>query len=526
MLLSGCGGHGEQASSSSSTYAFDDFHAGVALMEQHNFLKAAERFEKVVAGAPTWYAAQFNCGLAYMNSQVDDEKARAHLETAARLRPDLPWAHSALGVLVEHLPVEGGKAAIGAFRKVVDLDPNDARANFNLGRLLLSEGRTQDDQAAIAEGLKYLERSFELDPYLGAALYQLQQQYMRTDREKAMALLKRFQELKEHKAETLTSTKYTEQGRYAEVIRTVEPELEPRPPAEVPVKFVEATETMGLPAAVAAPGAAGFLGVTVADLDGNDTEDLLLVMPGEGAPLAYFAGDGKGRFARTEIGLPATGSNVACLAGDYDRDGDLDVYLVGKEKNALLQSHLLELDSNRRGEAPKRGTLTLTDVTAATGTAGPGGPCLACAFADADHDGDLDLFVTSYGVQNQLLSNNTDGTFTDIAPQNGLDLKGVKWRKVLFTDVDGDHDTDILLLGEGTPARLFLNDRIQRYHEAPAGSLPADATTNAFGAATGDTDGDQDLDLLICRGPDTPAVLLENGGRGSFKVDAGARLAT
>src|SRR5215831_149388 len=209
MTLSGCGGCSKSSSSPPpGSYDFDDFHAGVALMDQHSFLKAAERFEKVLAGAPQWYAALFDSGLAYMNSQVEYDKARERLEAAARLRPDLPWAHFALVILFENRQVEGNNAAIGAFRKVVDLDPSDSRARFNLGRLLLAEGRAQNDQAAIAEGVKELERSLELDPYLGAAAYQLQSYYMRTDRAKATALLNRFQELKDHKAETLTGTKY------------------------------------------------------------------------------------------------------------------------------------------------------------------------------------------------------------------------------------------------------------------------------------------------------------------------------
>src|SRR5262245_2633986 len=88
MALSGCGGCGKSSSPASGSYAFDDFHAGVALMDQHSFLKAAERFEKVLATAPDWYAAMFNCGLAYLNSQTEYDKARARLEAAVRLRPD------------------------------------------------------------------------------------------------------------------------------------------------------------------------------------------------------------------------------------------------------------------------------------------------------------------------------------------------------------------------------------------------------------------------------------------------------
>ena len=54
------------------------------------------------------------------------------------------------------------------------------------------------------------------------------------------------------------------------------------------------------------------------------------------------------------------------------------------------------------------------------GTAGPGGNTVDGAFVDADHDGDLDLFLIRADGTNVLLNNDGNGKFRDISAQAGI----------------------------------------------------------------------------------------------------------
>ena len=115
------------------------------------------------------------------------------------------------------------------------------------------------------------------------------------------------------------------------------------------------------------------------------------------------------------------GAGVALF--DYDSDGDLDVFLVqggpfepgGKIGPTHPTSRLFRNDL--KVAADGRRTLHFTDVTQAAGV-GLRGHGMGAVVGDYDNDGDLDLFVTSFGPET-LYRNNGDGTFTDVTKQAG-----------------------------------------------------------------------------------------------------------
>ena len=106
-------------------------------------------------------------------------------------------------------------------------------------------------------------------------------------------------------------------------------------------------------------------------------------------------------------------SGVALL--DYDRDGYLDIYLVG---GAAIPSLKKETPAywNRLFHNNHDGTFT--DVTEKAGVAGAGYG-IGVAVGDYDNDGFPDLFVSNV-TENQLFHNNRDGTFTDVAAKAGV----------------------------------------------------------------------------------------------------------
>jgi hypothetical protein len=89
--------------------------------------------------------------------------------------------------------------------------------------------------------------------------------------------------------------------------------------------------------------------------------------------------------------------------GDYDNDGDLDLYVTNKGTPNVLY---------------RNDGVGFKDITEDAGVVGPG-DSTGVASADYDNDGDLDIYVGSDG-QNFLYRNNGDGTFTDVAEEAGV----------------------------------------------------------------------------------------------------------
>ena len=132
-----------------------------------------------------------------------------------------------------------------------------------------------------------------------------------------------------------------------------------------------------------------------------------------------------------------------CALFDYDRDGDLDVYLVqsgrldGPEPNTS--------DRLFRNDTPPNagpGQLVFHDVTASSGIRALGYG-MGVAIADVDRDGWPDIYVTNFG-ENQLWRNQGDGTFTGVTAASGAG--DPRWSiSASFCDVDQDGWPDLFI---------------------------------------------------------------------------------
>ncbi len=163
-------------------------------------------------------------------------------------------------------------------------------------------------------------------------------------------------------------------------------------------------------AVTADPVAAGRSARQSSWVDFDNDGDLDLFAANRSGPNALYRQDA-GRFVRVpadQAGDDARPAVGACWF-DYDRDGDLDLFLANQSgaTDALWRN-----DGDR-----------FTDVAPALGMDRPGRPrtegSVGCAVGDYDNDGELDLFVTSYGV-NILYRNKGDGSFENVAPALGL----------------------------------------------------------------------------------------------------------
>ena len=284
-------------------------------------------------------------------------------------------------------------------------------------------------------------------------------------------------------------------------------------------------------------------GVALLDYDSDGDLDIYFVQSaplepdgvaeGSGSRLYRndFSPDGILRFVdvTADAGLGAPGFGMGAAVGDYDNDGDPDLYITNFGPNNLYR--------NDNG--------SFTDVTT---------PALAdprwsasAAFLDYDRDGDLDLFVTNYvdfsiannkqcfdsaGARDYCtpklynpvpdrLYRNDRGTFVDVTARAGVDRAFGNGLGVISADFDQDGWPDIYVANDAMANQLWRNRGDGTFEDT---ALPAGAAFNAdglaeasMGATAADFDGDGDEDLFLTHLSRETNTLYVNNGRGQFR---------
>lgn len=487
------------------------FNLGMGLMDQYRPTEAIEAFEEVVRLQPDWVTGRLNLGIALLNAQSDETRARAEEELlwVAAEDPDNPYAHYALGMLFKHFARTD--EAKERFARVLEIDPEDADAHYQLALL-------EDDPEAAR---RHLEITLQKIPHHEPAHYRLQRLLRDAgETDAAREVLVQFRTLRSAGAGLVPGMEYGEMGRYAYVVRAFEEPPFERGPHPVPA-YTDVAGQSGLD--MTAAGTAGWPGdsadrvsfgpgAATADVDGDG--DLDLYIPGlgpEGRGALYI--NSSGEFSHVGAhGIEGRGG-IGAYFGDYDGDGDPDLYVTRDGPNRLFR--------NDGG--------VFADVTESSGTQGGLHLSVGAAWADADHDGDLDLYVANHsqsgggaadyvGVPNELWRNNGDGTFTDVASDAGIDCGDAATMGVLFVDVDDDRDLDLYVINHRGPNKLFLNDRVGRYTDATSSFPGLDDDGPGWGALLGDVDSNGREDLLLIRGPEPPRLFLQTD-RGRFSED-------
>ena len=233
-----------------------------------------------------------------------------------------------------------------------------------------------------------------------------------------------------------------------------------------------------------------------------------------------------------EVGLRRMGWGMGCAVGDYDNDGDLDLYITYWGPNVLYRN-----DGERFAEVK----LGVEDEGWGT----------SAAFGDIDADGFLDLYVANYLVfdlqnppgggqlcsgfkgldvycgphgmvpQANVLYRNEGGFgFADMSRTTGIDADKQASLGVVFFDSDNDGDQDLYVANDGYPNVLYRNDRYWQLEEVAAfagAAYSEDGRAQAgMGAAAGDYDNDGDLDLYMTHFSDDVNTLYQNQGNGNF----------
>ena len=263
-------------------------------------------------------------------------------------------------------------------------------------------------------------------------------------------------------------------------------------------------------------------GAAFFDYNGDGHMDLYVVngadLPGHVSPQpprnALYRNRGDGRFVETAAGVADTSYGMGCSAGDYDNDGDADLFVANFGTNVLYR--------NEGGR--------FTDVTAAAIPDSDRSWSTGSAFADYDLDGDLDLYVANYldyqfetdlldengrlkkdrrhyapteypGQRDFLYRNEGEGRFVDVTEEAGLFSLEGRELGVVFFDWDGDGDSDLFQANDATPNFLYRNEGNGSFSEI---GLAAGAAYNEAGKPEGgmgtdiaDTDGDGHLEIVV-----------------------------
>ena len=291
-------------------------------------------------------------------------------------------------------------------------------------------------------------------------------------------------------------------------------------------------------------------GLAWGDYDNDGDPDLFLVnfyasildAPPEGASVgrpALYRNEGNGRFTdvteSARLGRRSFG--LAAAWGDYDDDGDLDLYVSNYGSNILYRNN---------------GDGTFLDVTQKAGV-GDEGFSAGIAWGDFDNDGRIDLYVTNYvqfryrpedraravrqyGTEipytinptvylpagNRLYRNRGDGTFRDVARQAGVANAGGRSLGAAWFDFDNDGWTDLYVANDVSANGVFRNLGDGRFSDIGASSMAADYR-GAMGLAVADIDHDGDLDLFVTHWIAQENAFFENMISEGFRSSEGGR---
>ncbi len=285
-------------------------------------------------------------------------------------------------------------------------------------------------------------------------------------------------------------------------------------------------------------------GVALFDYDNDGDVDLFFLngapmrhTPAE-APLrdALYRNDGNWRFTDVtqQAGVDDNGHGLGVCVGDYDNDGDSDLYLNNFGPNVLYRNN---------------GDGTFTDVTKSAGVQNGNRVGAGASFLDIDGDGDLDLYVGNYlkftfdvhvprtkqgyavygspidyePDADSLFRNNGDGTFTDVSIPSGIGKYAGPSMGLVSCDYDEDGDTDVFIANDGQPNYLFQNDGQGNFREVGLLSgFAYDASGKvhaSMGVDCGDANNDAHLDFYVTSFQQEQATLYLNRGQGVLEDD-------
>ncbi len=219
-----------------------------------------------------------------------------------------------------------------------------------------------------------------------------------------------------------------------------------------------------------------------------------------------FHNNGDGTFTDVAVALNVDSEDFPTLVPaffDYDHDGDDDIYL-GTDRGSSAS-----LPWTNRMYRNDGGTFTETSVQTNTLLSMD---CMGIAVGDVNFDGFFDMYLTNSPSDGNFLmvSDGTGNAFVDETAAAGVIGAGFAWGTV-FADFDNDTYLDTYVCSMMSDNRLFRGAAVADWpmiDEAPAAGV--DIADWSFCVAVGDIDGDNDLDMLVCENNSSLKMYMNN----------------
>ena len=230
------------------------------------------------------------------------------------------------------------------------------------------------------------------------------------------------------------------------------------------------------------------MGVCVADYDNDGFQDFYVTTYG---PNVLFRNNGDRTFSDVTQQASVEGAfywSTNCAFGDYDRDGDVELYVA----NYAAQD---EKTTPRPGLSP------------------------FCRYQG------MDVACGPLGLPAEpdvLYDNNADGTFSDVTDRAGIHDPGYYGYGVIFGDLNSDGWPDLYVANDQNPNFLFRNNQDKTFTEAavPAGAAFSETGVPqaGMGLDVGDFNQDGHMDIFVTNFSGDTNTLYQNLGDGNFVV--------
>jgi tetratricopeptide (TPR) repeat protein len=249
--------------------------------------------------------------------------------------------------------------------------------------------------------------------------------------------------------------------------------------------------------------------------------------------------DGTFSDVTAKAGVAGSGYSMGVAAGDFDNDGNVDLFVSGVRANTLFRN---------------KGDGTFEDVTVKAGLDETGKWSVSAGWFDFDNDGLLDLFVVRYVIwdpakevycgalpeaashvrgyrqycnpryyqplANALYKNKGGGKFEDVSVASGIANHLGKGMGIAFEDFDNDGRLDVFITNDTVPNFLFHNEGNGKFREVafPAGvAVGADGKPlSSMGVDFRDYDNDGRDDLFFTALSNETFPLFRNVGNGDW----------
>ena len=447
----------------------------VGLMGQYDFDAAATAFDALRTAEPSWSAARLNLAIALVNRQgpSDSDRAEGELRALADVAEVARRARYTLALLLMH---EGRDEEAGPLlASVAEEQPPDGFAAYFAGQLQLASNP--------AGALEWFRRASARAPLLRSAHYGAFLALRRLGRDdEAATALSRFQELERHPQAQVAEFKYTRMGPLAEAITVDEGQGRSAAIPSGP-RFLAGVPFVGGAVPAWRPGGPPR-SITVADIDGDGALDVFIAGGLDGpVPNAVVLRRGDAWLVDARHPLASVPEVRAAIWADLDDNGLVDVVLGRPSGGTAIwrqnaAGEWAEVEASARGSWPR------------------GADVVDGAAFDADHDGDLDLWLVNAAGPHLLLNNDGAGRFRWIGDIADVAGDGRSSRGLVVADLDNDRDADVMVIKTEPPHDVFLNNRVWSYQRDGGAATLSVAPLAAAMAADLDADGDSEIYAL------------------------------